>query len=118
MTIPENGSGIYCTKCDTDIDEHPDHMCGSDPIVMADENCLEPFLGWMGVVIPGRFRCKYCYSGVGRQHYECPKLQIQKYLGSLIIGGEGISHFGGVNLLYKRLPKSFNYLSFSFSTLY
>lgn len=56
-------SGVYC---DTDLMVEPDHMCGNDPIVKANEDGLEPV-----PLRPGKLRCKYCYSFVGRQHYKC-----------------------------------------------
>lgn len=61
-------TGITCPCCYIDIGNDKNHMCGNDPIVQADEKTLMP--------VPGStygFRCKYCYSGVGRQHYNCPK---------------------------------------------
>lgn len=59
-------SGIMCAECETDLGEFPDHMCGYDPIVLANETTLIPFPEYKS-----GFRCKSCWSGVGRQHYEC-----------------------------------------------
>ena len=61
-----NHSGVYCVNCDADVVKEPDHMCGDDPIVTDNEGGLEPVPNR-----PGKFRCKYCYSFVGRQHYKC-----------------------------------------------
>jgi len=64
-------SGITCPECWLDIGDDPRHMCGLDPIVQADQIDLEPFPGFENT-----FRCKYCKSGVGRQHYECIKYSV------------------------------------------
>jgi hypothetical protein len=76
-----NHSGVYCIRCDVDIMKYPDHMCGNDPIVQADEKTLEPFPEWKY-----GFRCKYCYSGVGRQHYNCKllKTRFRKFMNVIL----------------------------------
>lgn len=68
MILPEDHSGVMCARCDADLIVHPDHMCGTDPIVSATEKTLIPVPG-----LPSKLCCKYCYSFVGRQHYDCPK---------------------------------------------
>jgi len=76
---PPIPTGILCAECNTDVGNDHNHVCGTDPFVTKDDMGLEEVLGLEKV--PGReyvYRCKFCYSFVGKQHFRCGIKKIMK----------------------------------------